>query len=525
MGNYIFSLVFIFVFTLCSPLKITAQAKQTARFEREQKNSDLEFILISLKEEGLLLVRDKEKFKEGKQQWEIIKLDTDLKEAWSVDLDVESRMRLVGYEYKDDLVYLLYREGDHEASDLILFAIQIQSQEVNRYTIKLELSFKVTHFIALEKSIALGGYVSNEPTVLLYDTESEISKLVPGFFVSDAELLDLKTNTNNTFNALIVVRSSKLSKKLILKTFDGSGALLLDDEIEIDNKKTILSGITSTLIHDELFIAGTWTEGTSKQASGIYTTLADPFSEQVVNYYDFGQFDHFLEFNTEKRAAKIKSRSQQAFKLGEIPDFKTYATPMRLEEHLEGFSLLTEVYLPSTSLNSYPYWNNNYASPYYGGYSPYGYNPFMNRYYSSPYQYNTPQTSESKILFSSLMIFNAAGKRITDYGIKLEDKKVSGLEQTSDFMFNNNRFALGFKKEKEAIILSGNIEGEVETDTLVTELTNPIETIRNESTENSALRFWYENNFYLWGYQSLRDRSRADDPNRYVFYINKIEVR
>jgi len=525
MRNYLLFLLSAFVFTMCYPLKTTAQVKQTSRFEREQKSSDQEFILISMKEEGLLLVHDKEKFKEGKQLWEIIRLDTDLKELWNVELDIENRMRLVGYEYKDNLVYLLYREGDHEASDLALITIQIQSREINRYTIKQELSFRVTHFIALEKSIALGGYVSNEPAILLYDLGSEITKLVPGFFVSDAELLDLRTNTNNTFNTLLAMRNNKQSRKLILKTYDASGALILEDIMDIDTKRTILSGITSTLIHDELFVTGTWTEGVSKQASGIYTTLVDPFSDQIINYYDFGQFDHFLEFNNKKRVAKIKLRSQQALKSGQIPDFKTYAIPMRLEEHPQGFSLLTEVYLPSTSLNSYPYWNNNFGSPYFGNYSPYGNNPFMNRYYSSPYQYNTPQTSETKMLYSSLIIFDTNGKRTIDYGLKMEDKKVSGLEQATDFMLHNNRFALAFKKEKETIFMSGKIDDEVKTDTLVTELTNPSESIRNESTENSAIRFWYENNFYLWGYQNIRDRTRSDDPNRYVFYINKIEVR
>ena len=257
MRNYLLFLLSAFVFTMCYPLKTTAQVKQTSRFEREQKSSDQEFILISMKEEGLLLVHDKEKFKEGKQLWEIIRLDTDLKELWNVELDIENRMRLVGYEYKDNLVYLLYREGDHEASDLALITIQIQSREINRYTIKQELSFRVTHFIALEKSIALGGYVSNEPAILLYDLGSEITKLVPGFFVSDAELLDLRTNTNNTFNTLLAMRNNKQSRKLILKTYDASGALILEDVMDIDTKRTILSGITSTLIHDELFVTGT----------------------------------------------------------------------------------------------------------------------------------------------------------------------------------------------------------------------------------------------------------------------------
>ncbi len=521
--------LFFAVFLILSvflPFCTKAQIKQTARFEREQKNNDKEFILISMKEKGLVLVRDREKYKDGKQLWEIINLNAELEEVWSLELDIENRLRIVGYEFKDELIYLLYREGEHEASNLTLFTIHINSQEIKRYSIKQELTFKVTHFSALTNSIILGGYVSNEPAVLIYSLEDETSKLVPGFFISDTELLDLRVNTNNTFNAIIAVRNSKQKKKLILKTFDASGALLLEDEMEIDSKKMILSGISSTLINDELFIAGTWSEGNSKQASGIYTSLIDPFSEQAINFYDFGQFDHFLDYQNPKRVAKLKQRSLQANKEGEVPDFKTYAIPMRLEEQPEGFALLTEVYIPSTSLNSYPYWNNSFSSPYYGGYSPYGYNPFMNRYYTSPYQYNNQQAGETKMVYASLMVFDPQGKKDYDYGIKLEDKKVGGLEQTADFMFYKENFALAFKKEKEVKFISGHSEDTVEMDTITSELSLPEESVKNDSGDNSSIRLWYQNAFYSWGYQSIRDRSpKAESPTRYVFYINKIEVR
>ena len=80
-----------------------AQAKQTARFEVEQKGSDTEYIVISLKEAGLLLIRDNEKYNEGKRIWELIRLDTTLQEVWREQLETESRVRLVGYEYRDNL--------------------------------------------------------------------------------------------------------------------------------------------------------------------------------------------------------------------------------------------------------------------------------------------------------------------------------------------------------------------------------------------------------------------------------------
>jgi hypothetical protein len=157
-----------------------AQAKQTARFEIEQKGSDTEYIVISLKEAGLLLIRDNEKYNEGKRVWELIRLDTTLQEVWREQLETESRVRLVGYEYRDNLSYILFRLGEHEASELVLYTIQILSKEIKQYSIKQEVSFRITHFNPLMQSITLGGYVRNEPAILIYDLNSEKTKLVTG---------------------------------------------------------------------------------------------------------------------------------------------------------------------------------------------------------------------------------------------------------------------------------------------------------------------------------------------------------
>jgi hypothetical protein len=371
------------------PFTTVAQVEQTARYERVYKSNDPEFILVPMGERGVLLIHDKDQYRDGKKLWELFGLNSDLKESWSLEMDIEARLRLVGYEYKDNLIYILYRTSEHEGSDLNLFTIHTLTREVKRFSIKQQLTFKITHFGVLSKAIVLGGYVNNDPAVLIYDLETENLKIIPGFFISDTELLDLRINSNNTFNALIIDRNSKEKKKLILKTFDATGAMLFDDSIEIDGKRSILSGITSTLVNDELLITGTWTEGTSKQASGIFSVLADPFSDQPIKFYDFGSLERFLEYQSPKRAAKLRQQSLQAKTSGTIPDFKAYASVMRMEERPGEFALLTEVYQPSPNFNSTPYMTG-FSNPYYygGGYSPYGYNPFMSRYYNSPYQYN-----------------------------------------------------------------------------------------------------------------------------------------
>ena len=53
---------------------------------------------------------------------------------------------------------------------------------------------------------------------------------------------------------------------------------------------------------------------------------------------------------------------------------------------------------------------------------------------------------------------------------------------------------------------------------------NPTDVLRNEEGEDGGIRHWYNLAFYAWGYQSVRDKTKEDGQNRYVFYITKIKV-
>jgi hypothetical protein len=507
-----------------------AQVEQTSRYERELKINDPDLLLVPMSEKGMAIITDKDKFNEGKKLWGITVLNPDLTEAWSLELNTEPRFRLVGYEYKDNLIFLLFRINDYEGSDLNVITIHLETQEIKRYSIKQELTFKITHFGVLSRAIVLGGYVNQDPAVLVFDLETENLKIVPGFFVSDTELLDLRMNVNNTFNTLTIDRNTKEKKKLMLKTFDSSGAMLFDDNIEIDAKRAILSGITSTLVNDELLITGTWTEGTSKQASGIYAVMADPFSDQTIKFYDFGSLQNFLEYQASpKRITRLKEKSKEAKEAGAIPDFKTYTSVIRMEEHPGVFAVLAEVYQPSSNFAPSPYWSG-YSNPYtYGGFNPYGYgygyNPFMNRYYNPTYQYNNApsQVSEAKIMYSSVLIFDPQGNLTNDYGMVLKEKKIKGLEQTADFILNQGNPAIAYKKEKELFVMRHTQDGS-KLDTLQNSLKKQEEIVRSDS-DNGNVRFWYQNYMYSWGYQHIKDQEKnAEDPNRYVFYINKIRI-
>ncbi|GHN00855.1 hypothetical protein WSM22_23440 [Cytophagales bacterium WSM2-2] len=511
--------------TLFACIDLFAQLSQPARYEHEHKGSDHEFILIPMGEKGIALVRDTEKYEDGKKTWEVILLDSALQEKFNSKITVNQRMNILGHDYRDGNVYLLFHEPENAAQNLNLTEV-LADQTIKQHTIKPEVNIHFTHFSVMKGKAIFGGYISKQPALLLYDISSEVLKIVPGISESNVELMDVRVNSNDTFNALLMAgRYSAKERKLIVKTFDETGVLLVDDMIPVEEGKTIIEAITSSLIHDEMIIIGVWTYNSGKQAAGVFSVVVDPFKEQVVNYYDFAQLSHFLEYLKPKRVAKIKAKAEERRRAGKNPEFRASLSVLKIDETPNGFSFLGEAYDPSSGYNrsNSPY---GYSNPY-SLYNPYGfpsYN-FPSRYYN-PYAlpYNSPPVvSDTRMLSSAVLFFDALGKLTSDYSMKLPDIKVASKEQVSDYVSHHGIITMVSKDEKEITVKAYITESDTIKEAKVKpELKNKTEVIRSETRDDSSIRAWYGRFFYVYGYHTVRNEQ--EKKSRDVFYINKIKA-
>ena len=529
MNGLIVSRVFLFFLLLCS-CSTYAQVSQTQRYEREQKNSDDYFNVISLKEQGLALFRERDKYKGSNRVWELILLDTALQEKSTLDLEINDRYKMIGYEVVPGQIYFLYRTGETTKNDFELIEVGLQDNAslTARYQIKPELDFKLTHFIKAGSNFIFGGYVNNEPAVILYELPSKNIRVIPGFFQKDTELVDLRTNQNQTFNTVLVDRSTKENRKFVLRTFDETGKQLLEDVVPIEEGKTLQTGITSTLHREDLAVIGTWGERNSKQSLGFYFLDINPFQEQPIKYLDFGQLSHYLDYLPTKRAERIKQNSQDDAKAGRIPNFMSYVMPFTVAEYSKGFILLAEVYTPVSSTSPYysnPYYYNPYYSPY--GFYPYNfYYPGMSRMYR-PYMYNSTarNTNEIRTSSTSLISFSSDGKVNWDHSFKLDEVKMPGLEQVSDYVMKNDQIYFLYKKESDLKLKAISLQdGQALENIIKVKVSDPLDEIRSEKEFEGGVRQWQSDTFYVWGYQTVRNTTK-EDRVRDVFYINKVVVK
>ncbi|HEV8512206.1 MAG TPA: hypothetical protein VGQ59_02985, partial [Cyclobacteriaceae bacterium] len=481
-----FSGIVLVVVTLTS-FNLAAQITQPIVYERSHKDSDHSFLVISMGDKGLALIRDSEKFEGNKKIWEAILLDSTLNESWSTKFEIDQRMNILGHDYRDGNVYLIFEEPENIARQINLTELILSERIVKQHKFKPDVNIQYTHFSILKNKAVFGGYMMKEPTLLMYDLTNESTKVIPGTFLMKEELMDVRNNSNDTFNALLIERDSKSIKKLIVRTYDSNGVLLVDDVIAIDEDKTIIEAISSALVRDELVVMGTWTYGGSKQAAGIFSVMVDPFNEQKVNYYDFAEFNHFLDYLKPKKAAKVKAKADWRKSVGKQPEFRAHLYPIKIEEGKEGFTLLGEVYDPPTNSSFrssqygyYPYNYNNY-NPYM--YSPYGFTPYR---YNSPYSYSYPYNSSStandtRMLHSSLIFFDDHGKLVSDLSLKFPEIKRATKEQVSDFLTLGTRTVMVCKQEKEIITQINESDGSViQTEKIEPALKNQNETAKSE---------------------------------------------
>ena len=519
-----------FVGLMLSSFLAEAQIQQTQRFEVERKNSDEYFTVVSLEEEGLALVREKNKFEGNKQLWEIIVLDSELAEKHKLDVEINHRYALLGYEIDEGLLYLLFRTGETTRSSLELVEVSTATgRETARYEIRPELDFKITHFNKVGRNIILGGYVTNEPAILLFEPANNSIKVIPGFFQKDNELVELRVNENETFNAVIIDRSARADRELVFKTFDADGNLLLEDVVPLDEQKSLQNSLSSTLKREELLLLGTWGDRQGKQSLGFFSVAVDPFRQQKINYYHFGMLDHFMDYLNPKRAERIKESTQDAIADERKPSFTSYVMPFRIAETGEGFVMLAEVYNPSSTSN--PYYNTPYGRPYYSN-PYYYYNPFWPGYYPGmrmyrPYAYGDPVRNNDNIkLYETVAVaFNSKGEVVWDQSIVLDEMKRPALEQVSDFHADDQNLHFVYKKESELKTKSVSLEEGTATEaTDKIQLKEPGDEIRTEKELEDGVRHWFGNSFYVWGYHSIRNAQRKENRVRDVFYINKIVV-
>ena len=144
-----------------------------------------------------------------------------------------------------------------------------------------------------------------------------------------------------------------------------------------------------------------------------------------------------------------------------------------------------------------------------------------------PYMYNnaTRNTNEIRTVSTALISFGSDGKVNWDHSFKLDEMKMPGVEQVSDYLMKNDQLYLLYKKESDLKLKAISLQdGQALENSIKVQTNDPLDEIRSEKEFEGGVRQWLPDAFYVWGYQTIRNTTQ-EDRVRDVFYITKVVVK
>lgn len=508
----------IFILLLISS-QAFAQLEQIKRYELEVKRSDEGFNIISADSSGLFLFQETKNFQGRSKFWNLIYLDNQLENQREYSLLINDRYNWIGHEYNSPYLYLLFRQGEGNTNDLHVIRAELDSDSIARFNIMNEIDFNITHFSVCKNSALMGGYVDNRPALILYNFVNQKIKVLPGFYVKDAQLIDITVNANNTFNVLISNEKNVSKRHLELKVYDPLGNLLADDAFTIPEGKDVMTGLTSRLKNENLVVTGAFGSKNSKLAEGIFWARADLSKEQDLKLIPFIDFNSLYDYLPEKRRIKMKEKAERKRANNRFFE-KEHVYLHRIFESDGKYYIMLEIFDPYTQRN------NQIASPYSFRQSHYYLYPYSRFYSRLPNVYNVNEYTKIKYQQAIVAAMNEKGEVLWDQSIVFDKKETERLQQISDITLLKDNVAIAYKDEEELnwkIINSGETYEDAQQVEIMQSHAGDV--LRNEVENEGGIRYWYDGFFYVWGYQSIKRRTDDGKNERLdVFYINKVEM-
>lgn len=469
-----------------------AQFVQNERFETSISNDEnSSFTIASADKAGLII--HKRQSRPKIDNLEIIQLDTSLQEVWRGHIDVAKDLDVMQSLVKDGIMFILFKSNNAKYAHFHIATSKLESAEFLVYPVKNIIPFRPTDFVVTEEAALIAGYYNYRPLVLHYSFALQQSKILPGFFNEPGELTQIKSYPDNTIEVIVSTDNYEKRKCLWIRKYDSAGDLIQTTILQPDEKKHLIFG-RSIAIDDEQVVVGVY--GRFKEYSrGIFAARIQPAGEYQIQYYDYGELEHFFNYLKANRVKRIKGRIERKKIKGKKARFNYRLIVHEVINTGNGYVMLGEAFYP------------RYA------YS-YGFNQTA---ILIGYQYT----------HAVVIGFDKKGNLTWDNSFEINDVMTRNLEQFVKIQPHKDQIILQYvfqnKIRTKIINNSEIIEGSTFSDI---KLKYKDDIIKGSDYETAKLDYWYDGRLYVYGVQQIKNfREISVDATRRVFFINKISYK
>lgn len=494
--------------------QLSAQIEQPVRAEIEIAWDESVYNIISLEKSGVLLIRQviKNLSSMKDRDWEIVRYDTDLKEVWKNTFVEDVNFRLFGYDHRGRYAYLLYKRGENRDANLILKRITVETGKVESFDFSSVVDMEITYFETLNNKIILGGYYNSKPVVAVISLATKLAVVLPNVFNENADLLDIKIDElNNIFTVLVSEREENKNYTIAVKNFDEDGNLIRDARIMTDSEKSLTAGRVTNLDALGQRIIGTYSNKKIDASQGIFIANLKMDGSQEIEYHTFGDLNNFFSYLPPNRRDRMnrKYRSKENGRSALLNQRMMFSDLVPTQN---GHIAVITGYQPLFT-------DSNPVS--------------MNRYQYVPNTFGTAFTARDRearfyrYQFVSLIAFDNTGKLLWDNAMELRDKEMESLEDLVYVYPEPYRTIMMYMSENEIVYQVVNKNEIIEPKTYEEiALEYEDDKIRSFTYETEGLQHWYDEYFFAFGVQRIKNREVEEVENdRKVFYINKVIYR
>ncbi len=469
-----------------------AQVSQMARYEIQMgERNEARYTAAKLGEDGLMVYR--RLVGKDNDVFEMIKLDTMLRENWKGNIPVSKKLDIIQTRSFVGALYVLLKDPTVVGKDFVIISINHLSSSFHSYPVKNIIPFYPTEFVITERAAMIGGYFNSRPLVLYYNFTQQSSRILPGFFNTPGELDQIKVNPDGTTDIVVSARNFQKRRALWIRTYDKEGELTKTTVLQPSDDRHLLFGRTLLLPDGRQLVAGIYGRFT-EYSRGIFVSVVQPGGSYSLQYYNFADLKNFFSYMRARQQKRVKDRIERRTIKGKRVKFNYRLLVHDLVQHNNELLLIGEAFYP------------NYVYPR-------GYNP----------QARVERVFDGfKYTHAVVIGFEKDGKLSWDNSFEINDVKTYTLQQFVRVQPEENRILLMYLFDnviRTKIIANDEVlEGKAQEKMR----SGMDEDLDKEEENTEKMDAWYGKYFYAAGTQSLKGRRGGF---RQVFFINKITYR
>lgn len=483
---------------------------QPNRIEFEINPKDGKYKIISAEDKGMLIINPTREIHKKGYEWQFYLLDSMLNILWKRCYIIPFNTNFLGSDYSDESFYLLFSKFQYRLEKMEVIKLNYTLGDTSIHLINTVFPMQLSYFESLGETLILGGVANFRSVVILFNTEEEKIKVLPGFYNNKSNIIDIQID-DKTNSFTVILNETTIRKKITisLKTFYKNGELLFTKKLSTDYEKSLVDGIPTSFASNIQYVIGTYAKKRSDYSRGLYIAKLNRGQQELINYFNYADLTNFFSYMSTKREARVKERILKRKTKDKKIKFNYRLLIHDVIQRGDEYVLIGEAYYPKYSNTGNPYT---------------GFNTGRNNWIGSN-DWMNPNFVGYRYTHAVVVGFDRKGNLLWDNSFEINDVLSYDLKKFVNVNVDKEKIVLLYIFENviRAKVIQGNeiLEGKS---------FNPIELnfqsdiVKDNYKDMEGLEKWYGDYFYAYGIQKIKNLKDKDVKlNRKVFYINKIK--